>query len=165
MVHLLDRPMLCLVYQASYRVLRKLPCNNGDMTLVCPQLGMRSVQMLCTKTIYKRQSLLGNSTVAILRCGVMQTLYGKPIFFAIDIGPSLAVFTSSAEARYFHLAGNVPWRARGDSLPLFVHGWPYQWAHGNWWALASLSFSLFSRDLLIFSPSSQWPSQVMWNTF
>jgi hypothetical protein len=107
-VHLLDRPMLCLVYQASYRVLRKLPCNNGDMTLVCPQLGMRSVQMLCTKTIYKRQSLLGNSTVAILRCGVMQTLYGKPIFFAIDIGPSLAVFTSSAEARYFHLAGNVP---------------------------------------------------------
>ncbi len=84
MVHLLERPMLCLVYQANYRVQRKLHCNNGDMTLVWPQLGMRSVQMLCTKTIYKRQSLLGNSTVAILRHGAMQTLYGKLIFFAID---------------------------------------------------------------------------------
>ncbi len=84
-VHLLDRPMLCLVYQANYRVQRKLHFYNGDKTLVWPQLGMQSVQILCTKAIYKRQSLLGNSTVAILRCGVMQTLYGKQIFFAIDI--------------------------------------------------------------------------------
>jgi len=77
--------MFSLSSKLYYRVQRKLHCNNGDMTLVWPQLGMQSVQMLCTKTIYKRQSLLGYSTVAILRCGVMQTLYGKLIFFAIDI--------------------------------------------------------------------------------